>query len=84
MGYTRGRFKRWRKFWLIILIYYYRSLIKTVISCVNAYTFVKLLNKNNIFVAGTTVKIPKKTENKVYRPTRDTQEDDLNNEENSG
>ena len=47
------------------------------------YTFVKLLNKNNIFVAGTAVKIPKKTENKVYRPTRDTQEDDLNDGENS-
>ena len=48
------------------------------------YTFVELFNKNNIFVAGTAVKIHKKTENKVYRPTRDTQEDDLNDGENSG
>ena len=48
------------------------------------YIFVKLSNKNNIFVAGTAVKIPKKTENKVYRPMRDTQKDDLNDGENSG
>ena len=48
------------------------------------YIFVKLSNNNNIIVASTTVQIPKKTENKVYRPTRDTQEDDLNDGENSG
>ena len=48
------------------------------------YIFVKLSNKNNIFVAGTAVKIPKKTQRNVYWPTRDTQEDDLNDGENSG